>query len=59
VGGNTIDTICPHDERTLDTNGNHISGIPDRTINGLLRRLAFTKGDNIVRLESYPVSLPS
>jgi Caspase domain len=51
--GNKIETICPHDERTLDRNGVEILGIPDRTIDGLLRRVASTKGDNIVRLSRH------
>jgi hypothetical protein len=50
TGGNQIETICPHDERTMLGKGDLIFGIPDRTINGLLRKLASIKGDNIVRL---------
>lgn len=46
--GSKIETICPHDERTVGWDGKKISGIPDRTIDGLLRMLASTKGDNIV-----------
>jgi hypothetical protein len=49
AGDNMIETICPCDERTTDANDNPIYGIPDRTIDGLMRRLAFHKGDNIVR----------
>jgi Caspase domain len=51
--GNKIETICPHDERTPDRIGKEISGIPSWTINGLLRRVASTEGDNIVRLPSH------
>jgi hypothetical protein len=43
-----IETICPYDERTRDKNGVEIHGIPDRTINTILRHLAAKKGDNIV-----------
>ena len=47
-----VETICPHDERTSDYYGKDIFGIPDRTIGGLLRKLSFIKGDNIVRVIS-------
>jgi hypothetical protein len=43
-----IETLCPHDERE-DSQGEWIHGIPDRTINALLRELAAVKGNNIVR----------
>jgi hypothetical protein len=46
---NKIDTICPHDEGIVGRDHTPILGISDRTINALLRRLASTKGDNIVR----------
>jgi len=50
-----IETICPHDEWMLDLEGNAIPGIPDRTINELLRRLASEKGNNIVRVLIRPM----
>jgi Caspase domain len=50
---NKVETICPHDERTLDCNGEEIFGIPDRTICGLLRKLCKFKGDKIVRMTCY------
>jgi hypothetical protein len=50
-----VETICPHDERTIGPDGKEIFAIPDRTIGGLLRRLASIKGDNIVRTTSYSV----
>ncbi|KAF7348387.1 hypothetical protein MSAN_01792700 [Mycena sanguinolenta] len=42
-----IETLVPHDERQKDTKGEPIHGIPDRTINILLSRLASAKGNNI------------
>jgi Caspase domain len=54
-----VETICPHDERTYDGNGNEIFGIPDRTIGGLLRTLCSFKGDNIVRMTCHPVFVSS
>jgi hypothetical protein len=53
---NQVETICPHDERTRNHNKQTIYGIPDRTIGGLLRRLAHAKGDNIVRAPSFTES---
>ena len=47
-----VETICPHDERTTGDDCKEVFGIPDRTIGGLLRKLSFTKGDNIVRVIS-------
>ena len=47
---NKVETLCPHDERTIGYDGKEIFGIPDRTIGSLLRRLAACKGDNIVRI---------
>ena len=47
--GNMVETIVPHDEGSDDSEGNVIYGIPDRTFDGLMRELAFRKGDNIVR----------
>jgi hypothetical protein len=55
--GSKVETICPHDERTLDQRGQEILGIPDRTIDALLRRLASAKGDNIVRFASQFVNV--
>lgn len=43
-----IETICPHDETMIDLNGDLVHGIPDRTINWLLNKLAAVKGNNIV-----------
>jgi hypothetical protein len=45
---NKVETLCPYDER-LDSQDGYIHGIPDYTINKLLRELADAKGDNIVR----------
>lgn len=54
--GRKVETICPYDvtvfegdETAIDA-GSTTYGIPDRTFNGLMRQLANTKGDNIVRL---------
>ena len=50
-----IETLCPYDDGMIDENGETIHGIPDRTINTLLRELAAIKGNNIVRLmASHP-----
>jgi Caspase domain len=57
VGDNMIETICPCDEKMKDANNGVIHGIPDRTIDGLMRRLAFYKGDNIVRILYFYVML--
>lgn len=43
-----IETICPHDEGMQTADGKVITGIPDRTVNTLLRELAAKKGNNIV-----------
>ncbi|KAH9923480.1 uncharacterized protein B0H18DRAFT_878614, partial [Fomitopsis serialis] len=45
--GDTIETICPYDVHTTNRNGG-VNGIPGRTFDGLMRRLAHEKGDNIV-----------
>jgi hypothetical protein len=50
-----VETICPHDERSIGNDGKEIFGIPDRTIGGLLRNLATNKGDNIVRIKPRSV----
>ncbi|KAJ7137993.1 peptidase C14, caspase domain-containing protein [Mycena epipterygia] len=42
-----IETLVPYDERTKTLDGEDIHGIPDRTINMLLSRLAREKGNNI------------
>ncbi|ETW80067.1 hypothetical protein HETIRDRAFT_477650 [Heterobasidion irregulare TC 32-1] len=42
-----IETICPHDEGMQTADGQVITGIPDRTVNTLLRELATKKGNNI------------
>jgi Caspase domain len=49
-----VETICPHDQGSIGDNHKEIFGIPDRTFGGLLRRLAATKGDNIVRIAHHP-----
>ena len=54
---NKVETICPHDERTRDCNGDEIFGIPDRTISGLLRKLYKFKGDKIVRMTCHSLHL--
>ena len=55
--GRMVETICPYDITVFEKNSssignarNTIYGIPDRTFNGLMRHLARTKGDNIVRV---------
>lgn len=48
--GNMVETIVPHDEGAKDGDGDVIYGIPDRTFDGLMRELAYRKGDNIVSL---------
>ena len=45
--GETVETICPVDEEFGDGES-EIHGIPDRTIAGLVHRLASAKGGNIV-----------
>ena len=57
TGDNKVDTICPYDERTQDSNDKFIHGIPDRTIDALMCRLASHKGDNIVRASYIPFIL--
>ncbi|KAJ7137943.1 caspase domain-containing protein [Mycena epipterygia] len=42
-----IETLVPRDERTTTLDGQFVHGIPDRTINTLLSRLATAKGNNI------------
>ncbi|KAJ7148498.1 caspase domain-containing protein [Mycena crocata] len=42
-----IETICPHDEHTLDADGQYVHGIPDYVLGWLLRDLAAKKGNNI------------
>ena len=49
VDGLMVETICPYDESTEEWGGDYVFGIPDRTFEGLIRRLAHEKGDNIVR----------
>ena len=48
TANNMMETICPFDERT-GTESERVRGIPDRTYDSLMRKLAFIKGDNIVR----------
>ena len=48
-----VETICPHDEGSIGDDRKEIFAIPDRTISGLLRRLAAAKGDNIVRIACH------
>lgn len=46
--GNTeVQLLIPHDF-TVDSNGDGVPGIPDRTLGSLLTHLAAAKGDNIV-----------
>ncbi|KZT70667.1 hypothetical protein DAEQUDRAFT_764535 [Daedalea quercina L-15889] len=46
-----IEMICPYDAETTDEHsGKPIYGIPDRTLNSLMRHLAYKKGDNIVAI---------
>ncbi|KAJ7138033.1 hypothetical protein C8R44DRAFT_607727, partial [Mycena epipterygia] len=42
-----IETLVPQDERTKGLDGQVVHGIPDRTLNVLLSRLAAKKGNNI------------
>ena len=56
VKGDYVETIVPYDEGAIIDN-EHIYGIPDRTFDGLMRQLAFVKGDNIVSIMIY--MLPS
>jgi len=56
---NKVETICPHDERTFDHDGNEVFSIPDRTLGGLLRKLSSLKGDNIVRMTCRSVFISS
>ncbi|KAJ7073786.1 caspase domain-containing protein [Mycena amicta] len=42
-----VKTLVPYDERDKDANGQPIHGIPDRTMDRLVGRLASEKGDNI------------
>ncbi|KAJ7289165.1 caspase domain-containing protein [Mycena rebaudengoi] len=42
-----VETICPHDEGTLDAAGQYVHGIPDYVLGWLLHELAATKGKNI------------
>ena len=60
--GRRVETICPYDitafEQMDHSLGNTKSasakyGIPDRTINALMRQLAKKKGDNIVRSSEH------
>jgi hypothetical protein len=49
-GSNFIQVIFPWDYNALKSErGKSVHPIPDRTIRGLVNRLAKTKGDNIVR----------
>jgi hypothetical protein len=50
----TVETFCPTDESTLDAEGRLIPGIPDVTVNALLRILARHKGNNIVSVPLPP-----
>ena len=52
-----IETICPHDEGMQTADGKVITGIPDRTVNTLLRELAAKKGNNIVSNSIFGNSL--
>ena len=48
-----VETIVPHDEGGVNSKGEHIYGIPDRTFDGLMRVLASKKGDNIVSTKAH------
>ena len=48
-----METICPYDERSTKTQSKPVRGIPDRTYDSLMRRLASIKGDNIVSVQFY------
>ena len=41
------EAICPYDDRT-GTGSEQVWGIPDRTYNALMQRLAYIKGGNVV-----------
>ncbi|EPS94982.1 hypothetical protein FOMPIDRAFT_1133340, partial [Fomitopsis schrenkii] len=56
--GNMVETIVPHDEGSEDSHGNVIYGIPDRTVDALMRELAYKKGDNIASSLAAPDSGP-
>ncbi|KAF7334566.1 ICE-like protease (Caspase) p20 domain protein [Mycena venus] len=47
IPARTAETLCPSDEWMLDSLGKVIPGIPDVTVNALLRLLARRKGNNI------------
>jgi hypothetical protein len=47
-GGPTIQLLLPHDYLCENEKAQKVHGIPDRTLNVLLERLASAKGDNIV-----------
>ncbi|KAF7309161.1 hypothetical protein MKEN_01118400 [Mycena kentingensis (nom. inval.)] len=42
-----VKTLVPYDEREKDGKGERVHGIPDRTLDRLVGRLAAEKGDNI------------
>ena len=47
-------SFCPHDFLCENEKGQKVYGIPDRTLDVLLGRLASAKGDNIVWLTILP-----
>ncbi|KAJ7208664.1 caspase domain-containing protein [Mycena pura] len=44
----TVETICPVDERTTDENGKYVHAIPDYILGRLVFRLCEKKGRNII-----------
>ncbi|KAJ7083780.1 caspase domain-containing protein [Mycena epipterygia] len=42
-----VEVLCPFDERTTDTNGDYVEGIPDYFLAQQLHQLAQKKGSNI------------
>ncbi|KAJ7103932.1 hypothetical protein C8R44DRAFT_715987 [Mycena epipterygia] len=55
VPGGMVETLCPSDQGLLDAQRRTIPGIPDVTINALLRTLARAKGNNIVSRHSQSI----
>ena len=52
-----IELLVPYDYSSRLEDGNHKHGVPDRTLEALLSRLASRKGDNIVRQTLSSVGL--
>ncbi|KAF8811440.1 hypothetical protein BYT27DRAFT_7231665 [Phlegmacium glaucopus] len=49
TANNMMETICPYDERARTVSA-RVRGIPDRTYDSLMRKLASIKGDNITAI---------